>query len=152
MVTMEEGGKILFFPPSLKILWCKIFISCIENIIAERAKFLTEWNITKIMNESDSDLSSDGSINSLCFSDSNNSELMEVYDIENTVDAPRVLGWNIISDLPNLNFSSDCGVKLNSSQSLEKELDYFNLYFSQDIIDCSTNQWICCVANGEICI
>lgn len=92
------------------------------------------------MNESDSDLNSDGSMNSLCFSDSSNSELMEVYDIENTVDAPRVSGWNInISDLPNLNFSSDCGVKLNSCKFLEKELDYFNLYFSQYIIDCSTN-------------
>lgn len=87
------------------------------------------------MNEPDSDLSSDGSIHSLCFSNSSKSGLTKVYDIQNTVDAHRVSEWNInISDLPNLNFSSECGVKLSSSKFLEKELDYFNLYFSQELL------------------
>lgn len=48
------------------------------------------------------------------------------YDINDPINALRVSEWNTnISNLPNLNFSSDWVVKLNSS----------NLSFSQDIID-----------------
>lgn len=46
----------------------------------------------------------------------------------------------LISDLPNLNFSSDCGVKVNSSYPLEKEVDYFSLFLSQDIIDLTVDE------------
>lgn len=109
--------------------------------MAKRQRFLTESEISKIMNEPDSELSSDESINSLCFTDSNDSEMTEEYDVNDPINAPRVSEWNSnISDLPNLNFSSDCGAKINSSNPLEKEVDYFNLFFSQDIIDLIVEQ------------
>lgn len=109
--------------------------------MAKRQRFLTESEISKIMNEPDTELSSDESINSLCFTDSNYSEMAEEYDVNDPINAPRVSEWNSnISDLPNLNFSSDCGAKINSSNPLEKEVDYFNLFFSQDIIDLIVEQ------------
>lgn len=93
------------------------------------------------MNEPDSQLNLDESISSLCFTDSSDLEMTEVYDVNDPISVPRVLEWNSnISDLPNLNFSSDCGVKINNSNPLEKEVDYFNLFFSQDIINLIVQQ------------
>lgn len=49
----------------------------LRNNHCEKSEVIRKSEITKIVNEPDSDLSSDESVKNLCFSDSSNSEVME---------------------------------------------------------------------------
>lgn len=67
----------------------------LRNNHGKKSEVFRESEITKIVNGPDSDLSSDESVNNLCFSDCSNSEVVEVYDINDPVNVLRVSEWNM---------------------------------------------------------
>lgn len=101
--------------------------------MAKRRRYLTESEISRMMNESDLSECSESDEESMCFSDSEDNS-----DSDNNSDECVTTGdgWSRnIQDLTEINFLSKSEINVPANKHLEKEIDFFNLFFDDGLID-----------------
>lgn len=120
-------------------IWGAIIFSIIALAMAKRPRYLTEREITQIMNESDSEISEDSDVPIYSESEGSFSSDTEEYEYEEELplgacSVPAINWSSEIQSLPKTNFLVKSGPNLNNIQA-ESELDFFNLFFNNKLID-----------------
>lgn len=115
-------------------------ISFVYAAMAKRVKYLTESEIARMMNEE-----SDSSDSETDIYVSEESDVCEDDDDDDSVisDANRASndGWSQdMKDLPLLTFLSKSGLNLEPEELPEKELDFFSLFFNEELIELITRE------------
>ncbi|XP_054711133.1 piggyBac transposable element-derived protein 4-like [Uloborus diversus] len=145
MAKMGEGV--------LQGVFCGIFKACARDVVssillamAKRPRYLTESEISKIMNESDSETSkdSDCDIGNYSGSEGSSSSETEGYDYDEEVagDAcsePATNWSSEIKQIPEIDFSVRTGPNFTTAQPVT-ELDCFNLFFDERLLDIIVNE------------
>ncbi|GBM27666.1 PiggyBac transposable element-derived protein 4 [Araneus ventricosus] len=110
--------------------------------MAKRVKYLSESEISKLLNDSDSE-TGESSFSSTSNSESDCSDDTEIYDyLDDNANDLSASDWQTdIKELPSLEFSANSGIYINSSEPVEKEIDFFNLFFTNEIIVDETNKF-----------
>lgn len=109
--------------------------------MAKRVKYLSESDIAKMMNESDSD-TDDSDFSYVSSSESEYSDDTEIVDYAD-IGAENLCtsDWKTnIRELPSIEFISNSGIHINSSEPVEEELDFINLFFTNEIIEVIANE------------
>ncbi|GBO03268.1 hypothetical protein AVEN_161160-1 [Araneus ventricosus] len=99
--------------------------------MAKRIKYLSESEISKLLNESDSE-TGESSFSNTSDSESDCSDDTEIIDyLDNSANNLSASDWQTgIKELPSLEFSANSGIYINSSEPVEKEIDFLNLFFT----------------------
>ncbi|GBM19738.1 hypothetical protein AVEN_889-1 [Araneus ventricosus] len=102
----------------------------------KRVKYLSESEISKLINESDSETVESSFLNT-SDSESDCSDDTEIVDyLDNSANNLSASDWQTdIKELPSLRFSANSGIYINSSEPVEKEIDFLNLFFTNLIIE-----------------
>lgn len=101
--------------------------------MAKRPRYLTASEISKLMNEPDSETSTDSDDFDCNWSESDSSDT-EIYSFDDDDDTNVAsVDWSFnLRNLPKIKFTGKAG--LTGTNRLEREIDFLNLFLSDDII------------------
>ncbi|GBN48273.1 hypothetical protein AVEN_254575-1 [Araneus ventricosus] len=104
--------------------------------MAKRVKYPSESEISKLLNESDSE-TEESSFSNTSNSESDCSDDTEIIDyLDDSANDLSASDWQTdIKELPSLEFSANSGIYINSSEPVETEMDFLNLFFMNEIIE-----------------